>query len=132
VTGRRIDTLRRRGRPGLRTEFYDPTGEHYGLATYPYRLAPDGLLTARQLRDRGLRPGGQDVCAQILWRHGRHTRVAFLYDATAAKPKRTATPAQLAAIDKALRARRTCTTCGHEKPYYIPHSIGECLDCAGI
>ena len=131
MTGR-LDTLHHREPPGMRIEFYDPTGEHYGLPTYPWRWAPDGLLTARQLRARGLRPGGQDVCAQILWRHKKNRRVAYLYDEAAAKPKRTATPAQLAAIDKALRARRTCSTCGHEKPYYIPHSIGECLDCAGL
>jgi hypothetical protein len=115
----------------MRIEFYDPDGEHYGLPTYPWRWAPDGLLTARQLRARGLRPGGQEICAQILWRHKRHRRVAYLYDEAAAKPKRAATPAQLVAVEAALRARRTCTTCGREKPYYIPRSLGECLDCAG-
>ena len=130
MTGRRIDTVRRRGQPGLRTEFYDPTGEHYGLATYPYRWAPAGLLTTRQLRAAGLRPGGQDIAAQILWRRGK--RVAYLYRAEAAKPKRTATPAQLAAIQAALRARRTCDSCGQLKPYYIPRRYGECLDCAGL
>jgi hypothetical protein len=36
---------------------------------------------------------------------------------------------QLAAISRALAARRTCPTCGLEKPYYIPRSIGECNDC---
>ena len=48
-----------------------------------------------------------------------------------ALPKRQATPAQLAAIAKALRARRTCPICGTEKPYYIPRSLGECPDCTG-
>jgi len=56
-------------------------------------------------------------------------RVAYLYRADLAKPKRHATTAQLAAIAKALRARRTCPTCGLEKPYYIPRSTGECNDC---
>ena len=37
----------------------------------------------------------------------------------------------LNAIAKALRARRTCPTCRAEKPYYIPRSLGECLDCTG-
>jgi len=55
--------------------------------------------------------------------------VAYLYRADLAKPKRHATTAQLAAIAKALRARRTCPTCGLEKPYYIPRSTGECNDC---
>jgi hypothetical protein len=37
---------------------YDPTGALPGVPTYPWRLAPDGLATRRQLRARGLRPGG--------------------------------------------------------------------------
>ena len=114
--------------PPVAVRFYDPTGARYGLPTYPYRWAPAGLLRRRQLRARGLRPGGQDIAAQILWRKGR--RVAYLYREDLALPKRTATPAQLAAIAKALRARRTCGTCGVEKSYYIRRSLGECLDCA--
>jgi hypothetical protein len=58
--------------------------------------------------------------------------VAYLYRADAAKPKRTATPAQLAAVQAALRARRTCTSCGQTQQYYIPRRYGECLDCAGL
>jgi hypothetical protein len=107
--------------------FYDPTGARYGLPTYPYHFAPDGLATLRQLRRQGLRPGGQDIAAQILWRRGK--RVAYLYRVEAAKPKRVATPAQLVSIHKALQARRTCRTCGIERPYYIPRRWGECIDC---
>lgn len=112
------------------TEFYDPDGQRYGLPTYPYHWAPAGLLTIRQLRARGLRPGGQDIVAQILWRHRKQRRIAYLYREDQAKPKRNATTAQLAAIAKALQARRTCPTCGTEKPYCIPRSKGECNDCA--
>jgi hypothetical protein len=112
------------------TEFYDPDGQRYGRPTYPYHWAPAGLLTIRQLRARGLRPGGQDIVAQILWRHRKHRRVAYLYREAQAKPKRTATTAQLAAVAKALQARRTCPTCRTEKPYCIPRSKGECNDCA--
>jgi hypothetical protein len=111
-------------------EFYDPDGTRYGLPTYPYHWAPAGLLTRRQLRAKGLRPGGQDIVAQILWRHRRNRRVAYLYREDHSMPKRQATPAQIAAIGKALQARRTCPTCGHEKPYCIPLSAGECNDCA--
>jgi hypothetical protein len=107
--------------------FYDPDGTRYGLPTYPYRWAPEGLHTARQLRAAGLRPGGQDIAAQILWRGGK--RVAYLYRADLAKPNRTATPAQLAAIGKALAARRTCPECGEIKDHYIPRRQGECFDC---
>jgi hypothetical protein len=130
MTGARVaylDDLRGRG---FFLEFYDPDGERYGLPTYPYHSAPTGLLTIRQLRAKGLRPGGQEVAAQILWRHRRHRRVAYLYREDCGKPKRRATPAQLVAIAKALRARRTCPTCGQEKPYCIPLSHGECNDCA--
>ena len=73
------------------------------MPTYPYRLAPAGLLTMRQLRARGLRPGGQDITAQILWRHRKQRRIAYLYREDQAKPKRDATAAQLAAISKALK-----------------------------
>jgi hypothetical protein len=113
---------------GIYLKYYDPTGDRHGIPTYPYRWAPAGLATTRQLRAKGLRPGGQPIAAQIIWRNGERT--AYLYRETLAKPKRTATPAQLHAIDNALKARRTCTTCGTEKPYYIPLSLGECLDCA--
>ena len=115
---------------GFYIEFYDPDGTRYGIPTYPWRSAPDGYATIRQLRAQGLRPGGQPVAAQILWRHRKQRRVAYLYPVNAAKPKRTATPAQRAAINKALQARRTCPTCRQVKDYYIPRRYGECLDCA--
>jgi hypothetical protein len=113
---------------GLQMVSYDPDGTRHGLPTYPWKWAPAGLLTRRQLRAKGLRPGGQHITAQILWRRGK--RVAYLYREDLALPKRQATPAQLAAIAAALNARRTCPTCRAEKPYYIPRSLGECLDCA--
>ncbi|MDG4794060.1 RRQRL motif-containing zinc-binding protein [Micromonospora sp. WMMD1082] len=116
-------------RTGIRVEFYDPTGTRYGFPTFPYRMAPTGLATLRQLRAAGLRPGGHDPVAQIYWRHRKQRRVAYLYRLDWAKPKRTATPAQRQAIAKALRARRTCRVCGQVKPYYIPRRYGECLDC---
>jgi hypothetical protein len=134
TTGRRNGSLARRVqeleilvRRGYFITFYDPDGSRYGLPTFPYHWAPSGLLTIRQLRAKGLRPGGQDIAAQILWRRGK--RVAYLYREDLAKPKRHATPAQLAAIAKALRARRTCTDCGTEKDYYIRRSTGLCNDC---
>ena len=109
--------------------FYDPTGQRYGIPTYPYRMAPSGLATVRQLRAQGLRPNGQQPAAQLLWRKGK--RVAYLYHIDQAAPKRTATARQREAIDKANRARRTCPTCTQTKPYYIPTRHGECLDCHG-
>jgi hypothetical protein len=124
---RRVPTLDGARSRGIYVEFYDPDGTRYGFPTYPYRWAPKHLLTVRQLRAKGLRPGGQQPVAQILWRRGR--RVAYLYDTRLALPKRTATPAQLAALDAAMRVRRTCPACGTEQPYCIPLSIGTCNDC---
>jgi hypothetical protein len=114
---------------GYQARFLDPEGRTYGIPTYPWQSAPLGLATRRQLRDRGLCPGGQVVAAQVMWRRRGDTVVAYLYDVATARPKRTATPAVLAAVGKALRARRTCPTCREVKDYFIPRRYGECLDC---
>jgi hypothetical protein len=116
-------------RIGIRAEFYDPSGHRHGLPTFPFHCAPDGLATRRQLRAKGLRPGGQSVFAQILWRHRKQIRTVYLYRLDLAAPKRPATPAQLAAVTKALLARRTCRHCGITRTYYIPRSTGACLVC---
>ena len=123
-----LDALR--NSRGILAEFYDPDGMRYGLPTYPFRWAPDIYATVRQLRARNLRPGGQQPCAQVLWRHRGRRRVAYLYLVSLALPKRTATPRQLVAIGKALSARMTCPVCGNFREYVIPTSIGCCNDCA--
>lgn len=114
----------------LRPEFWDPSGErHGGVPTYWWRGAPEGLATRRQLRADGLRPNGQPIAAQILWYRRGELRAAYLYRVELAAPKRAATPAQLAALDKAMTARRTCPTCRQVRGYCIPLSLGECVDC---
>ena len=123
----RIPTLDGARSRGIYVQFYNPDGRRYGIPTYPYHWAPKHLYTARQLRARGLRPGGQAPTAQILWRRG--LRVAYLYDTALALPKRQATSAQLVALAAAMRARRTCPACGQEKAYCIPRSTGCCNDC---
>ena len=50
-----LDMLRRTR--SIYTEFYDPDGLRFGMPTYPYRSAPAGWLTRRQLRAKDLRPG---------------------------------------------------------------------------
>lgn len=45
---------------------FDPAGTRHGIPTFPWRLAPDGLATRRQLRALDLRPGGQDIAGQVL------------------------------------------------------------------
>lgn len=113
-----------------RAAYLDPDGARFGIPTFPWRSAPAGYATARQLRAHGMRPGGQPVAAQVLWRGVGGERVAYLYRVDLAKPKRTATAAQLVAIAAALTARRVCSTCGQLRDYFIPRSLGECLDCA--
>lgn len=94
---------------------------------YPYRLAPEGLMTRRQLRARGLRPGGNAPVGEIRWRKGR--RVAYLYDVDLAVPVREMTPAKARALAAAMRARRTCPDCGTDRGYVIPTRYGRCWPC---
>ncbi len=88
---------------------YDPTGARYGIPTYPWRYAPDGLATRRQLRAKDLRPGGQPVCAQLMLRHrGRKSgaMVAYLYREDLAKPVRPMTSRKWGALALYARAGR--------------------------
>lgn len=110
---------------------YDPNGARHGIPTYPWRCAPDGLATRRQLRARGLRPGGQPIAGQILRpRYRRGPLVAFLYRLDMAKPVRPMTPAKRRALACAMRARRTCPQCRTDAGYVIPTSLGMCVPCA--
>ncbi|MFD5319343.1 RRQRL motif-containing zinc-binding protein [Streptomyces sp. NPDC127098] len=101
------------------------------VPVYRWRLAPDGLATRRQLRARGLRPGGQEVAGQLERprRRGRGPLVAYLYRVDLAQPVRPMTPAKWRAITAALAARRTCPECRQQQEYCIPTSIGACNRC---
>lgn len=117
--------------------FYDPDGEEYGIPTFPRKLAPEGLFTRRQLRERGLRPNGQDVAAQILWvgrrdpfTRVRPIRVAYLYRLDLAAPVRPMTEGRARAVAAMMRARRTCPLCTITYSYVIPTSLGCCPGCA--
>lgn len=98
-----------------------------GVPTWAWRCAPAGLVTRRQMRAQGLSPGKAEVIAQVVCRRGR--KVAYLYDPAECRPKRVATPAQLAAATKATKARRWCPTGRHYADYCIPTSLGECIEC---
>lgn len=101
------------------------------IPVYPWRLAPEGLATVRQLRARGLRPGGQGVVAQIERpRCRRGPLVAYLYEIDKAKPVRLMTPAKRAALAKANTARRICPQCRRDAGYVIPGALGMCVPCA--
>ncbi|MET9874461.1 RRQRL motif-containing zinc-binding protein [Actinacidiphila glaucinigra] len=112
---------------------YDPSGATWGIPTFPWRLAPDGYATRRQLRARGLRPGGQPVAAQLM-RQARRRKsgvlVAYLYRVDRAKPVRPMTPGKRAALAAAMTARRTCPSCRSDAGYVIPASLGMCVPCA--
>jgi hypothetical protein len=117
--------------PGWST-CHDPTGAVHGVPTYPWKCAPDGLATRRQLRAAGLRPGGQQVAAQAIRprRRGREPLVAYLYRIDHAKPVRPMTPGRTAALAAAMAARRTCPECRVDRGYCIPTSLGTCVPCA--
>lgn len=117
-------------------KFYDPQGERYGFPTYPFRMAPEGLATRRQLRKKGLRPGGQAVVAQLMWRAAKHRRrrgqavkVAYLYRIDLALPVRPMTPGRWRAHEAMMRARRICPECSRDVGYVIRTSVGTCEPC---
>ncbi|MCP8711806.1 RRQRL motif-containing zinc-binding protein [Streptomyces sp. AC04842] len=101
------------------------------LPVYRWHLAPDGLATRRQLRAQGLRPGGQEVAAQLERpRRRRGPLVAYLYRVDLAVPVRPMTPARRAALAKANTARRLCPSCRRDAGYVIPAALGMCVPCA--
>ncbi|MGW5046690.1 RRQRL motif-containing zinc-binding protein [Streptomyces griseoluteus] len=103
------------------------------LPVYRWRLAPDGYATRRQLRAAGLRPGGQDVAAQLERpRRRRPPLVAYLYRVDLAKPVRPMTPGRWAALAKANAARRVCPRCQTDAGYVIPSSLGTCVPCNSL
>ena len=113
--GWRIPTLDGARSRGIYVQFYDPDGHRYGMPTYPYHWAPEAPVhrppaPRPRAAPRRAGPRRPDPVAP------RHCACAYLYRADLALPKRQATPAQLAAIAKALRARRTCPTCGPRSP----------------
>ncbi len=117
-------------------QYLDPYGQRYGLPTYPWGLAwilDEDLATRKQLAAMGLRPAGQEPAAQLMWRSrrtkGGHPRTALLYRISLARPKREPSPAVLASLHRALRARRTCPTCHLVFVYCMPTSLGECPNC---
>jgi hypothetical protein len=114
----------------FRRRFWDPTGERYGLPTYPWQLAPGGLATRRQLRSDGLRPGGQSPVAQVMWQRRRTVQVAYLYRVDRALPVRPMTSPKSRALAATMLARRTCPICRTDRGYVISVRLGMCVPCA--
>lgn len=99
-----------------------------GLPTCHWNGAPAGLATRRQLRELGLCPGGHEPVAALRRRPGGVLH-AWLYRLDLAREKRQATPAVLAALGEAMRARRVCPSCRLDTGCCLPRSLGECWDC---
>ncbi|WP_433019971.1 RRQRL motif-containing zinc-binding protein [Kribbella sp. CA-294648] len=102
-----------------------------GLPEFRFGQAPAGLSTRRQLRARGLCRGGQEPFARLTWK--RDQRFAWLYVDAKAKPKRTPSHKQLAAVQKALAARKVCAECGPVE-HFVRTTDQLCGDChaAGV
>nr|WP_206539663.1 RRQRL motif-containing zinc-binding protein [Nocardiopsis halophila] len=85
------------------------------------------------MRSEGLRPGGQDPVAELVWRSRRARggyRSALLYERRLALPVRPMTPARERALARALLARHTCKQCGWVFEYCLPTSTGGlCQPC---
>ncbi|GGK65740.1 RRQRL motif-containing zinc-binding protein [Streptomyces flaveus] len=112
-------------------KYFDPTGTRYGIPTYPWKYAPDGYATRRDLRKIGLRPGGQPVAAQIMLpRYRRPPLVGYLYRIDLAKPVRPMTSRKWGALALAMLTRRTCPQCQVVYSKCIPTSLGMCVLCA--
>ena len=114
VDGRRWSAAvveRARGsRASIRTQLQVLAAPEYG-----WGRAPAHLLTRAQLAETGpdrpvpLRPGGP-IRGVVHFRRGRDR--LYLYDAGEAVPKREATAAQKAAVERRKLAARTCAGCG--------------------
>ena len=102
-----------------------------GLPEFRFGQAPAGLSTRRQLRERGLSRGEQEPFAKLTWRRDR--RFAWLYVDAKARAKRTPSDKQLAAVNKALAARKVCAECGPVE-HFVRTTDQLCGDChaAGV
>lgn len=100
------------------------------LPIYRWRQAGyDNLATRRQLRAKGLRPGGHEPVARIECRGGK--RWAWLYRIGLAVPKIPMTLAKEAALDRAMAARQQCPgLCGRRYTICLPlKTLGTCVEC---
>jgi hypothetical protein len=106
------------------------------IPVYEWGEAPEGLATRRQLRDMCLSPGGHEPVAQLRCRRCLYrplrvcTRMANHVRTDVARPKRTPTLAQEAALDKAMAARQTCPVCRRRYIHCLPlDRLGSCVPC---
>ncbi|MFF0509168.1 RRQRL motif-containing zinc-binding protein [Streptomyces fimicarius] len=114
----------RRRREPLRTP---PPRSTAGLPEFDRSVCPPHLVTRRQLRELGLRPGGHDPvavlrCRSCAYRPGQaciHPTRAWLWDTTTALPKIPMTLDKERALDAAMAARSTCPACRRRYHYCL-------------
>ncbi|MEU6602378.1 RRQRL motif-containing zinc-binding protein [Streptomyces flaveolus] len=108
------------------------------LPEFDRRACPEGLVTRRQLRERGLSPGGHGPvavlrCKACAYRPDQaciHPTRAWLYSVELARPKRVPTLAQEEALDRAMAARSTCPECRRRYYFCLPlRTQGVCDAC---
>jgi len=105
-----------------------------GLPMFGWRgkpgAVPLGLCTRRQLRAKGLRPGGADPDALLVFGHqipARAEEVCELWREEIAVPVRSMTPRMWLAHEAAMRARRFC----REHQGYVDHCVrGPAKQCS--
>lgn len=88
---------------------------------HPWKQAPPGLATRRQLRAMRLRPGGQEPVGRIECRGGK--RWAWLYRIDLALPIRPMTWAKEVALDRAMEARQRCPACSRRYFHCLKRAI---------
>lgn len=97
-----------------------------GVPEFRFGRATAGLSTRRQLRERGLSRGGQEPFARLTWK--RDQRFAWLYVDERARARRVPSDKQLAAVNKALAARKVCAECG-PVDHFVRTTDRLCGDC---
>ena len=103
-----------------------------GLPVFGWREAPPELATRRGLRALGLSRRGLDPVALLVYRHRkpyRREECAELYLTAQARPVLPMTPAEWAAHDAMMRARRTCRTCRRAVDHCVRGSLRQCSAC---
>lgn len=90
---------------------------------------PPNLKTKTQLAALKLRPIGPPV-AYVEWR--RKQRIYYLYEMEQTRPSRAPSEAQLAALEKALVARKTCQQCKEVKSYVLYRAGEPCERCQAV
>lgn len=132
MVGRRLGSLRLAEVPWSQDREF-VYGEHEGLPLLKRNTAPKHLLaTFRQLRARGLRPGGKDPVTVLITRHPASCKTNFssLWLISECVPVLPMTAAKHESVAKATASRRVCRECGEKAWRDLPFKFGRrCEAC---